>query len=739
MGLAAARPVSGGRDAPGSARPSSAEPLRRALDVLVAFLLLLLTLPILLGAAAAVGITSGRPIFYGHRRVGRGGRSFRCWKLRTMEPEAEQRLLEEPQLRRHYVRNGYKLPLDTDPRITGSGRWLRRSYVDELPQLLNVLNGTMSMVGPRPVIEDELAEFGPHADELLSVRPGIFGAWNCIGDDRPSYPERSRIELEYVRNRSLRRDLAVLVRSVPVVLNGAAPAAPRRLRRGERLRLAAAQRPPEPSTIAAADGSALRQVLLNVLSLLGAYAVPRLLTFASVVVAARLVGVASLGIYGTAAALAVMLSVVATAGMMQLLVRELAQRPADARQLIGAANAAKGATTVLMLLALTAASIGVLDAPPAVVACALLLGVSYVVAAYAENLGAYFQAVERMQVWMQAQALFGVVTGAAGIALVFATRSVVWFCAAPVAGQLAALGWLLLRAPARLRWTWAGERREVRRLLVALLPFATAFMLIATYSKIDILFVAGWRGAAEAGIYAAAYKFVDVAQALTLVLATALYPRLARAWNPDLPRLAGGTALPPAGRSNDSTGRLLELVLLAVVPAAGLLWLLRGPAIAWLFGPEYAPSTAVLALLAPALPPLALNAVGLFLLASARRMGMVAALYGLALILNVALNAGLVPGLGAPGAAAAMLLSECALALAMVTALHRFRGTALRLGPAATALTAAGLAAAAASLPAGPVVEAAVYLTGIGLLYGRLGVVSTEERALLRRALGFGR
>jgi len=189
----------------------------------VATVLLLLAMPILLVAALAVLAFSGWPVFYGHERVGRGGRPFRCWKLRTMHADAESRLNGDTRLRERYVSNGYKLPEADDPRVTRVGRLIRRTYIDELPQLFNVMAGCMSLVGPRPVIEEELREFEPHARELLTVRPGIFGAWTCLGRTRPPYPERADIEVEYVRNRSLRMDIAILVRSLPVVLRGQKP------------------------------------------------------------------------------------------------------------------------------------------------------------------------------------------------------------------------------------------------------------------------------------------------------------------------------------------------------------------------------------------------------------------------------------------------------------------------------------------------------------------------------------
>lgn len=194
--------------------------MRRAVDVVVAGTMLVASSPLLLAAAAGVWLTSGRPIFFGHERVGRGGRRFRCWKLRTMRRDAEQMLERDRALRARYVGNGFKLPSCEDPRVTPLGRFLRRWYIDELPQLVNVLNGTMSLVGPRPVVPAELEEFGDDVAELLQKRPGLVGAWTSRGRARPGYPERVRVELEYVRSATTKRDLLILARSIPVVLRG---------------------------------------------------------------------------------------------------------------------------------------------------------------------------------------------------------------------------------------------------------------------------------------------------------------------------------------------------------------------------------------------------------------------------------------------------------------------------------------------------------------------------------------
>jgi len=197
--------------------------MKRVVDVVGASILILLTLPLLAGAAVGVLISSGRPVFFGHWRIGRNGVPFGCWKLRTMQLHAERVLHETPALRERYVTNGYKLPLAEDPRVTRFGAILRRTYLDELPQLFNVLNGTMSLVGPRPIVEEEMRNYGYRAAELLTARPGIFGAWAAEGRARPPYPERVHIELDYVRRPSLLRDVVILARSVPVVLLGQDP------------------------------------------------------------------------------------------------------------------------------------------------------------------------------------------------------------------------------------------------------------------------------------------------------------------------------------------------------------------------------------------------------------------------------------------------------------------------------------------------------------------------------------
>ncbi|MFT3973631.1 MAG: sugar transferase [Amaricoccus sp.] len=193
-------------------------PLKRAIDIAVSLgfvAVLAVVLPVL---ATALWLCHGVDPFYGHERVGRGGRRFRCWKLRTMAPDADARLAAllatSPAAAREWAETR---KLRTDPRILGRiGRFLRRSSLDELPQFWNVLAGDMSLVGPRPVVSDELGHYGAHVDWYLAVRPGLTGPWQVGGRSEASYASRVRLDVGYARGPSLRRDAAILVRTLAV-------------------------------------------------------------------------------------------------------------------------------------------------------------------------------------------------------------------------------------------------------------------------------------------------------------------------------------------------------------------------------------------------------------------------------------------------------------------------------------------------------------------------------------------
>ncbi len=196
---------------PGEAR------LKRALDVVVAAGLLLALSPLMALIALLVRLTSSGPVMFSQERLGKDGARFRIHKFRSMRADAAMLLKTMPGLYKTYVDNNFKLPKD-DFRVTRLGRFLRASSLDELPQLWNVLKGEMSLVGPRPVVPEEIERYGDYAALLLSVKPGMTGHWQTNGRSRVAeYSKRVRLDMEYVRDQSLRTDLEILVKTLSVV------------------------------------------------------------------------------------------------------------------------------------------------------------------------------------------------------------------------------------------------------------------------------------------------------------------------------------------------------------------------------------------------------------------------------------------------------------------------------------------------------------------------------------------
>lgn len=192
----------------------------RWLDVVGALIGLLVVAPILMVAAVAIGVSSRGPVFFSQDRVGRDGRSFRCYKLRTMRSDAEAQLLDLLD-REEYVHQWRRArKLDDDPRVTPIGRLLRSTDLDELPQLWNVLRGEMSLVGPRPVPDDEAEWYGTDLATVLSVRPGMTGMWQVGGRHRVSYDERIALDVRYVENRGVVTNARLLVRTVALIASG---------------------------------------------------------------------------------------------------------------------------------------------------------------------------------------------------------------------------------------------------------------------------------------------------------------------------------------------------------------------------------------------------------------------------------------------------------------------------------------------------------------------------------------
>jgi lipopolysaccharide/colanic/teichoic acid biosynthesis glycosyltransferase len=192
--------------------------MKRIFDVPTAILLLVLLAPLMLVIAIIVWASSPGPAVFRQRRLGRAGREFDCFKFRSMRSDAEAVLRDCPLTFAQYVENDYKLPEDCDPRITTVGRFLRKSSLDELPQLLNVIRGDMSLVGPRPIVPAELAHYGRRATDFLAALPGITGQWQVGGRSKVGYPLRAEIELDYVYRWTPLSDVRILCRTVPAVL-----------------------------------------------------------------------------------------------------------------------------------------------------------------------------------------------------------------------------------------------------------------------------------------------------------------------------------------------------------------------------------------------------------------------------------------------------------------------------------------------------------------------------------------
>ncbi len=191
---------------------------KRCFDLTFAVSVLLILLPLFGIVAAGVKLNGGGPIFFRHQRVGRDGHLFGCLKFRTMRQDSqaalEAHLARDPAARQEWLETR---KLKNDPRVTAVGVFLRKTSLDELPQLLNILAGHMSVVGPRPIVPDEIALYGTEAGHYLAVRPGLTGAWQVSGRSDTSYAERVRLDSDYVKNWTFANDLSIVARTVPAV------------------------------------------------------------------------------------------------------------------------------------------------------------------------------------------------------------------------------------------------------------------------------------------------------------------------------------------------------------------------------------------------------------------------------------------------------------------------------------------------------------------------------------------
>ena len=197
----------------------SGRTLKRIGDIVFSLIVLTLGSPIFISIAILVKLSSPGSVFYIQKRVGRNYREFGCIKFRTMYKDADDllpNLLEKYPLMRTEFENDFKLR--QDPRITKLGRFLRRSSLDELPQFFNVLKGEMSVVGPRPIVSNEIIKYSLFMEEVISVRPGLTGLWQVSGRNNLSYKKRVELDLFYARNRNFLLDLEIIILTLGVLL-----------------------------------------------------------------------------------------------------------------------------------------------------------------------------------------------------------------------------------------------------------------------------------------------------------------------------------------------------------------------------------------------------------------------------------------------------------------------------------------------------------------------------------------
>lgn len=186
--------------------------IKRVIDVILASVALILLSPLFAIIAIAIKIDSKGPVFFAHKRIGKNGKIIKLYKFRSMVINAEELIKSfTPEQMREYKEN-YKLT--NDPRITKVGKFLRKTSLDELPQLINIINGDLSIIGPRPVIADELEKYGTNKDKFLSVTPGLTGYWAANGRSNTTYEQRMEMELYYIDNLSLKMDIKVFFKTI---------------------------------------------------------------------------------------------------------------------------------------------------------------------------------------------------------------------------------------------------------------------------------------------------------------------------------------------------------------------------------------------------------------------------------------------------------------------------------------------------------------------------------------------
>lgn len=188
---------------------------KRLTDVILSIIALICFSPIFLVVwiMSLFGENKG-PVFFKQTRIGKNGKPFQIYKFRSMIVNADEILHANSELYQKYVNNNYKLEPEEDPRVTKLGHWLRKTSIDEIPQFINILRGDMSIIGPRPVVKEELVEYGDRVNKFLSVKPGAMGLWQASGRSNIGYPERCDLELSYVDQASYWFDTKIMFKNI---------------------------------------------------------------------------------------------------------------------------------------------------------------------------------------------------------------------------------------------------------------------------------------------------------------------------------------------------------------------------------------------------------------------------------------------------------------------------------------------------------------------------------------------
>lgn len=194
--------------------------LKYLIDFVLALAALVVLMPMILMIVLIMLVVQGRPIFIGHRRVGKDGVMFSCLKFRTMVTNGDEvlarHLASHPELRAEW--NATR-KLRDDPRVTAFGKGMRKNSIDEIPQLLNVIRGEMSLVGPRPITPSEVKFYGAHVGDYMAVRPGLTGLWQVSGRSETSYKKRVELDVRYVAERTVWGDISIMMKTIPAVLS----------------------------------------------------------------------------------------------------------------------------------------------------------------------------------------------------------------------------------------------------------------------------------------------------------------------------------------------------------------------------------------------------------------------------------------------------------------------------------------------------------------------------------------